>query len=173
MCSNRWMGNDWHKRLILPLTEHGDDRSADHDGARAATCPETLRALLQQAPSHQMMLLMPMHPSPKRLAVLRTWIQSCVTGLSRARSQEMQTDGEAEAAQTKEIATQLAAVTDAFSMYASMLERFRIASQPEPGLPPPPRPLAVIADDERLLLNCRSALRRSIQELITALETDS
>ncbi len=96
-----------------------------------------------------------------------------MTGVSRARSQETQTAGDAEAAQTREIATQLGAIADAFSMYARILERFRIASQPEPGLPSPPRPLTVIADDERLLLNCRSALRRSIQELITALETDS
>ncbi len=167
------MGNDWHRRLTLPPTEHGDHSSADHDGARTVTSLETLQTLLRQAPSHQMTLLMPTHPSPKRLAVLRAWIQACVTDVSRARSQETQTAGDAEAAQTREIATQLAAVADAFSMYASMLERFRIASQPEPGLPPAPRPLAVIADDERLLLNCRAVLRRSIQEMITALETDS
>jgi hypothetical protein len=121
-----------------------------------------------------MALLMPAHPSTRRLAVLRSWIQACVTSVSKARSQETQSAGNAEAARTEEIAMQLAAIADAFSMYAGMLERSRIASQPEPGLPPPPpRPLATVADDERLLLSCRAALRCSIQELISALEIDS
>lgn len=165
------MGDDW--RLTCPLTEHGDHRSADLDGARTAPGSGTLWTLLRQASTHEMTLLMPAHPSPKRLAALRSWIQACVTGISRARSQATQTVGNAEAAQITEIAMQLAAVADAFSMYASMLKRFRIASQPEPGLPPPSQSLTVVADDERLMLKCRAALRTSIQELITALEADN
>jgi hypothetical protein len=174
LCSNRWMDNDSHGRPFLRPTEHGDHLSSGLNGALAAVGSGSLWTLLRQAPSHQMSLLMPAHPSPKRLAVLRSWIQACVTSVSRARSQETQTAGDAEAAETGEIAMQLAAIADAFSMYASMLERSRIASQPEPGLPPPPpRSLATIADDERLLLSCRAALRSSIQDLITALETGS
>jgi hypothetical protein len=168
------MDNDSHRRPFPSLTEHRDRLSADHNGARTVAGSESLWTLLWQAPSHQMALLMPSHPSPKRLAVLRSWIQACVTSVSKARGQETRIAGDAEAAQAEEIAVQLAAIADAFSMYTSMLERFRIASQPEPGLPPPPpQPLAAIADNERLLLSCRAALRSSIQELIIALEIDS
>jgi len=96
-----------------------------------------------------------------------------VTGVSKARGHEARGAGDAEAAEIEQIAVQLAAIADAFSMYTSMLERFRIASQPEPGLPPPPpRPLATIAEEERLLLSWRVALRSSIQKLITVVEAE-
>jgi hypothetical protein len=166
------MDDDWLGRLNLPLIEDGA-RSADLGGARVAATPGSMRALLRQAPSHQMTLLMPMHLSPKRLAALRAWIQACVKGISTVRSPANWSAGDAEAAQASEIATQLAAVADAFAMYASMLEKSRIANHAEPGLAPTPRPLAAVADDERLLLNCRVALRRSMQELIAAVAADN
>jgi hypothetical protein len=68
-----------------------------------------------------------------------------------------------------EIAARIAAVVDAFQMYASMLERFRSTSQTG-VLPSQPLSLAVVAEDERVLLSCRAALRSSIQQLIATLQ---
>jgi hypothetical protein len=57
-------------------------------------------------------------------------------------------------------------------MYASMLERFRITGEAAMALPSQPLSLAVVAEDERVLLSCRAALRSSIQQLITVLQAD-
>jgi len=154
--------------------EDGDRGRPDLDRARATGSLESTWALLRQAPTHQIGLLMPGHPSPKRLAGLRSWIQACVKGVSRARDPVTKTADEAEArAQAGEIATQLAAVADAFSLYTRMLEKSGIVNQVEPGLSPTPQSLAAIADDEKLLLACRAALRRSMEELIIIVAADS
>jgi hypothetical protein len=74
-----------------------------------------------------------------------------------------------EVAHIEEIATGLAVLVDAFHIYASLLERFRSANRPAPGLPPQSLPLSVVADDERILLSCRAAVRSSMKQLITAM----
>jgi hypothetical protein len=167
------MDSDSRERPHLPLMANGDRGSAGLDHVRATASPGTMWALLRQAPAHQIALLMPEHPSPKRLAGLRSWIQACVKDVSRARGHGMETADGAEArAQAGEIATQLAAIADAFSMYTRVLERSRIVHPVEPGLPPTPPSLVATADDEKLLLACRAALRRSMEELIITVEAD-
>jgi len=167
------MEGDWRDQPDLPLMANGDRGGAGLGHLEAAACPGAMWTLLRQAPAHQLALLMPTHPSPKRLAGLRSWIQACVKDVSRARSQGMETaDGAETRAQAGEIATQLAAVADAFSMYTRVLEKSRSVHPMEPGLPPAPQSLTAIADDERLLLACRAALRRSMEELIITVEAD-
>jgi hypothetical protein len=132
---------------------------------------ESALALLQEAPNHQTTLLMPGHPSAARIAGMRSWIRGCVKAVARAQKSGAQVSLADEAAQIEEIAAQLAAVSDAFHMYASNLERFRSADEPGPGQPP--RPLAAVAEEERLLLGWRVGLRGSIQQLMTVLQTEN
>jgi hypothetical protein len=77
-----------------------------------------------------------------------------------------------EMAHIEEVALGLTAVVDAFQMYASMLERFRSGDEATVGQSAQSRPLAAVADDERVLLNCRALLRRSMQQLTSALAAD-
>ena len=149
------------------------DRSraaADRDSSRTTPESDNPWALLKQAHEHQRSLLEPSHPAPTHIAGLRSWIQDCVKAVDEAQRLEALIapyDGIA----LIEIAARIAAVVDAFQMYASMLERFRSASQTAAVLPSQPLSLAVVADDERVLLSCRAALRSSIQQLITALQS--
>ena len=76
-----------------------------------------------------------------------------------------------EIAHVEGLAARVTGVVDAFHMYASMLERFRRIYEAV-GVPPQSQPLAAVADDERVLLSCRAALRRAMQQLIAALQAD-
>ena len=126
----------------------------------------------RQASDHQTILLMPSHPSPARIAGLQSWIQGCVRDVSKAQRSGVQVTHSDEIVQVDEITTHLAAVVDAFHMYSSMLERSRSA-EAGLGLSPQPRPLAVVADDERLLVSYRVTLRGALQQLISVLQTDN
>ena len=79
-----------------------------------------------------------------------------------------------EIAHVEEIADKIAAVVDSFQMYASMLERFRSADEANRVAPAAAQggSLAAVAADERVLLNCRAAVRSSMQQLIGVLQTD-
>jgi hypothetical protein len=55
-------------------------------------------------------------------------------------------------------------------MYVSNLERFRRTNEAEVGQPS--RPLAAVAEEERLLLGWRASLRDSIQQLIAIVRTE-
>jgi hypothetical protein len=132
---------------------------------------EVALALLWEAPNHQTTLLMPVHPSAGRIAGMRSWITGCVKAVAKAQKSGEQVSYEDEVGEIENIARQLAAVSDAFRMYASMLERFRSTNDAEPGQPP--RPLAAVAEEERLLLGWRTSLRSSIQQLIAVLRSEN
>jgi hypothetical protein len=72
----------------------------------------------------------------------------------------------------EKVAAKIAAVVDAFHMYGSMLKRFRSSDQAA-MVPTQSRPLAAVADDERVLLSCRATLRESMQQLIASLQAYS
>jgi len=132
---------------------------------------EVALARLREAPNHLTTLLMPVHPSAARIAGMRSWITGCAKAVVRAQKTGAQVSHEDEAAQIEELATQLAAVSDAFRLYASMLEKSRSANEAEQGQPA--HSLAAAAEEERLLLSWRRSLRASIQQLITGLQSDS
>ena len=124
-----------------------------------------------QAREHQMGLLRPSHPTPARIATMQAWVQDCVTAVDKAqRSEALIAHGDKRAHVT-EIAAGIAPVVDALHMYGSMLERLRSISQVMMGSPHPGS-LAAAADDERVLLSCRAALRTSLQQLTAALQAD-
>jgi hypothetical protein len=123
--------------------------------------------LLGQALKHQLTLLRPAHPSPEDLDCLRAWVEECVAAVYQARSVEALAAHSDEKVHVEQVARKMAAVVDAFHIYAGMLERFRQADQPE--LSPQLRPLAAVADDERVLLSCRAAVRNCLQQLSAAL----
>lgn len=117
-------------------------------------------------------LLKPSHPSAARIARLRSWIQDCVKAVEEARELEALVVQRDEVDHVEEIAESIAAVVDAFHMYASVLEKFRNANRTAIGLPSQSEPLAAIAEDERVLLSCRAALRESMQHLIATVRAD-
>jgi hypothetical protein len=129
--------------------------------------PRTAWTLLLQAHEHQKSLLRPSHSGATDIARLRSWIRECVEAIYEARRLEALIERRGEMAHVEGLEARVTAVVDAFQIYASMLERFRWTHQTQP------RPLAVVADDERVLLSCRGALRRSIQQLIVALQADN
>jgi hypothetical protein len=130
---------------------------------------DTAWTLLMQAHEHHLILLKPFHPSAARIAQLGSWIQSCVTAIDEAQRLEVLIAHSDEVAHVAEIAAGIATVVDSFHMYASMLERFRGIKDAATGLPTQSGPLAAVADDERVLITCRAALRRSMQQLMAAL----
>lgn len=141
------------------------------EGSRTTPSGNTAWALLKQAHEHQKSLLTPSHLNPTEISRLRSWIQGCVRAVDEAQRLEAliaPSDGIA----LIEIAARIAAVVDAFQMYASMLERSRITSQTVATGPSQPPSLAIVADDERVLLSCRAALRSSMQQLIISLQSD-
>ena len=146
---------------------------AERDGPQAAGMPSTAWTLLVQAHEHQNGLLRPSHPSIAEIAGLCSWIRDCVEAIDEARRLEALTGRGGEIARVEELTARVTAVVDAFQLYASMLERFRCIHQVGTLPPPPSLPLAAVADDERVLLSCRGALRRTMQQLITALQADS
>jgi hypothetical protein len=125
---------------------------------------------LRDAHSQQTALLMPDHPNAARIAGMRGWLTGCAKAVGKARRSAAEVAHDDEAAQIDELATALAVVADAFHMYVSNLERFRRAN--EAGLGQPPRPLAAMAEEEKLLLGWRASLRDSIQELIKTVRTE-
>lgn len=149
-----------------PASRAGDDR----DTPRAAGMPCTAWTLLAEAHEHRKDLLRPSHPTAAEIAGLGSWIRDCLEAIDEARRLEALTGRGGEIARVEELAARVTAVVDAFQLYVSMLERFRYIHQLR-TLPSPP--LAVVADDERVLLSCRGVLRRTMQRLIAALQTDS
>lgn len=158
--------------LIGVLEDGGLRAAADRDGSQAVGMHGTAWTLLMQAHEHQRSLLRPSHPSAARIAGLRSWIRDCVEAIDEARRLEVLIGRGDEVAHVEGLAARVTAVVDAFHMYASMLERFRKTHQTAMVPPPQSQPLAAIADDERILLSCRAALRRSMQQLIAALQAD-
>jgi hypothetical protein len=132
---------------------------------------EAALARLWDAPNHQATLLMPVHPSAARLAGMRSWITGCARAVVKAQKTGAEVSHEDEAAELVQWATQLAAVSDAFRLYESMLEKARSAHGAEPGQQG--RPLAAAAEEEQLLLGWRMSLRASIQQLIAVLRSES
>jgi hypothetical protein len=142
---------------------------AAHDAAPFMAALDDAWTLLEQAPEHQMALLVPSHPGREDMGGLRNWIQDCVTSIHKAQALETLTAHSDERAHLQEVAARIAAVVDAFHIYASMLERFRNNAEPAPGELPSARSLTALAEDEKVLLTCRAAVRKSMQQLYTAL----
>jgi hypothetical protein len=92
--------------------------------------------------------------------------------MDEARRLEVLIGRPGEIARVEGLAARVTGVVDAFHMYASMLERFRKIHEAMEVPPLSPQPLAAVADDERVLLSCRAALRRAMQQLIAAIEAD-
>jgi hypothetical protein len=142
--------------------------AADRDGSQAMAALDAAWTLLRQAPGHHSALLEPSHPSPAGIARFQSWIQGCVRALTEAQGLRAQIARSDEIAHVEEMATGMVGVVDTFQIYASMLERFRCADETAS----PSGPLAAAADDERVLLNCRAALRKSMQQVMAALRVD-
>lgn len=158
--------------LIGALGDGGHRAAADRDGSQAVGMPGTAWTLLMQAHEHQRSLLRPSHPNAVRIADLRSWIRDCVGAIDEARRLEVLIGRGNEVAHVERLAARVTDVVDAFHMYASMLERFRRTYQTVMVPAPQSQPLAAVADDERVLLSCRAVLRRSMQQLIAALQAD-
>lgn len=140
---------------------------ADHDGSRAIDALDATWKLLGQVSEHQLTLLRPSHPSQEWIAELKSWIQNCVTAVNEAHRFGTPIVRSDEMAHIEVMASCMATVADTFQIYASMLERFR--SVDEMAAAPQLGSLTAARDDERVLVNCRSALRRSMHHLISAL----
>lgn len=154
--------------LLTALEDRTNDAAADRESTEVIATLEAVWTLLMQAHEHERGLLRASHPSAARIARLRSWIQDCVTAIDIALQSEALTARSDKVAHVTEIATKVAAIVDAFHIYASMLERSRKSGQVTIGSPRP-GPLAAVADDERVLLSCRADLRESMQQLIAAL----
>jgi hypothetical protein len=157
---------------IGALGDGGLRAAGDRDGSQVVGMPGTAWTLLMQAHEHQRSLLRPSHPSPARITELRSWIRDCVEAIDEARRLEVLIGRGDEVVHVEGLAARVTAVVDAFHIYASMLERFRRIHQTAMVPPPQSQPLAAVADDERVLLGCRAFLRRSMQQLAAALQTD-
>jgi hypothetical protein len=158
--------------LIGALGDRSHGEPGNHDSPNAVIALAAIWTLLLQAQEHQMDLLKPSHPSAARIARLRSWIQDCVKAVEEARRLEALIVQSDEVDQVEEIAESIAAVVDDFHMYASVLEKFRKANRTAIRLPSQSEPLAAVADDERVLLSCRAALRGSMQHLIATVRAD-
>lgn len=169
-CSRPECNETWQAKadILVGVMDQGRPAAADRDISRAMAAFENAWTLLMQAPDYYSGLLRPSHPSAARIAGLGTWIQSCVTAIDEAERLKASTAHSDQVAHIEQIAAGIATVVDSFHMYASMLERFRNNNDTLTGVPPSGS-LAAVADDERVLLACRAALRRSIQQLIAAL----
>ena len=119
--------------------------------------------LLMQASEHQMTLLKTVHPSAACLTRLQEWVQDCVTAVDEAQQLGALVAG-GEAAHLEELAARVASLVDAFHLYASILGSFRDIQE---GLQ---AALLATVDDERVLLRCRAELRKSMQNIIGALQ---
>lgn len=157
------MNDQWRPRLD-PLEEINGHRRDDCDSVRAAAEPESVGALMRQAPAHEVTLAMPLHPSPRRLAGMQAWVEACVKSVSHMRGR---TADAADAAWTEDVTARLTSVADAFSLYMRTLQISRAAQQPTGVSLPASRPLAEVAEEEKLLLGYRAVLRQSLHELIS------
>jgi hypothetical protein len=128
--------------------------------------------LLAQAYEHQRTLLVPSHPSPAQVAVLSSWIQACVKTIYQAQESAIPASHGEHIVYVEKLKARLAALADAFHMYTSLLERSRSADEPTLAEAGRTQSLVEIADDERMLLTCRAATRRAIQQFITTLQVD-
>jgi hypothetical protein len=137
-----------------------------HEETQVIAALEHAWTLLGQAKDRQMMLLTPEHPQPEDLDCLRGWVQATVAAVHQALSLEALAVHSDERVHVEQVAAKIARLVDAFHIYASMLERFRQEDQPDLT---PSRPLAAIAEDEKVLLACRVAVRKSLQQLYGAL----
>lgn len=158
------MNGEWHRRLDPLEDAINGHRHDDRDSTRVAAEPESVGTLMRQAPAHEVALAMPLHPSPRRLAGMQAWVEACVKSVSYMRGR---TTDAAEAAWTENITARLASVADAFSLYMRTLQVSRAAQQATGVSPPASRTLAEVAEEERLLLAYRSALRQSLHDLIS------
>lgn len=167
-CTETWQTDP--DSLLAILKDRTSVAAADRDSTEVIAALEAVWTLLMQAHEHQRGLLRASHPSAARMARLRSWIQDCVTAIDTVLQSEALTARSDKVAHVTEIAAKVAAVVDAFHMYASMLERSRSVSQAAIGSSRS-GPLAAVADDERVLLSCRADLRESMQQLIAALQS--
>jgi hypothetical protein len=158
--------------VLLGLLEKKDrDNAAVRESFRLAATLEAAWDLLRKGSEHQVTLLQTVHPNKSRIDMIRTWIQDCVKAIHDAQetSPEVRTGVRA---QLDDIATRLAQVVDDFHIYASMLERFQHSNRRIVGESAQSRALSSIAEDERLLISCRGALRASIAGLTAVLRQD-
>ncbi len=172
-----WAGKKWGgiAKELADYFEEEDQKLTyqdNYDRKRTSFAGDMEDALerLREAHSQQTVLLMPAHPNAARIAGMRGWLTGCAKAVGKARRSGAEVAREDEAAQVDELATQLAIVADAFHMYVSNLERFRRTNEAELGQPL--RPLAAVAEEERLLLGWRASLRDSIQQLIAAVRPE-
>jgi hypothetical protein len=165
-CPETWLADA--ATVIGVLEDRNRLAAVDRESAQAMAMLDAVWTLLMQAHDHYRELLRSSHPSAARMARLRSWTQDCVTALDTAQRSEALVSRSDELAQITDIAVKMRSVVDAFQMYGSMHDRLRNASQVTIGSSSV-RSLADLADDERVLLNCRAALRESVQELIAAL----
>jgi hypothetical protein len=158
--------------VLLELLEKKDrDNASVRESFRLAATLEAAWDLLRKGSEHQVALLQTVHPNRSRIEMIRTWIQDCVKTIHNAQ----ETSPEARTgvrAQLDDIATRLAQVVDDFHIYASMLERFQRANRRIVGESAQSPALSAIAEDERLLISCRGALRTSIADLTAVLGQD-
>jgi hypothetical protein len=147
---------------LLKRREH--ENAAAEEALRLTAALEAVWKLLSQGSAHQVTLLQTAHPTKSRIAGIRDWVQDCVNAVHAAQ----ETSAKARPgmrAQLDDIAARLGQVVDDFQMYASILTRFQQADLHIVGESAQSRALSAIAEDERLLISCRSALRISIAEL--------
>ncbi len=168
-CDATWHG-DAHT-LIHALADRSTPAISERLSAQAAGALDAAWILLMQAHEHQVGLLRPSHPSAARIAALQTWIHACVTAIDKAQRSEALIARSDEAAHMTEIAAKIVPVVDAFQVYASTLKKFRNTELSATGSPRP-ESLAAVVDNERVLVDCRAALRASLQQLTEALQTD-
>ncbi len=171
-CAETWQTDA--ATLFAVLGDRGNGDSADRGRVHALDLLNTAWCLLMQAPEHQLVLRRPSHPGAGRIAEMQSWIQDSVTAVDEAQKTKALLAHSGEIAHVEEIADKIAAVVDSFQMYASMLERFRSADEANRVAPAAAQcgSLAAVAADERVLLNCRAAVRSSMQQLIGVLQTD-
>jgi hypothetical protein len=164
----------WHTdpdTLMEVITDRRLGTTADRDRSRAMAALDAAWTLLRQASEHHVTLLSPAHPTRVWIEGLKSWIKDCTAAINEAQRLAKPITRSDEVAHVEEMATGMAAVVDSFQIYASMLERFRSADEAASGQSQPGS-LAAVADDERVLLSCRVALKRSMQQLVGALQED-
>jgi hypothetical protein len=160
-CAETWQTDAGTLSKIL---DGRGGQPADRDGAHAIAVLDATWTLLMQASEHQMTLLRTVHPGAAGLTRIQGWVHDCVTAVDEAR-QLGPLVANGEAAHVEELAARVASLVDAFHLYASILGSFRnIHENPQPA------PLLRCVDDERVLLRCRAELRKSMQNLIDALQ---
>jgi hypothetical protein len=152
---------------LREILEDRNERVAA-DGRRPCAAPllDSASRLLTQAHKRQLALLAPDHPGPPEVAAFGSWIQDCVTAVYRAQESGIAASHHDQVTHMEKIGARLATLADAFQMYASLLERSRSADEPALVATGRVRSLAEAADDERVLLACRVATRKAVQQLI-------